>query len=219
MTPTHAVKAGRRYRYYVSRALTEGRKDNAGSVARVSASEIETLVSNALQSLEHVSSADHPSDVPLLIKQIVDQVVIAKGEVTIRLTDETAEATGQKMVTLPWSRKPTRVRREIIAPDRVDQRPIRSETRATLVLAISKGRSWLNELASGELPDADAIAEREGRSRRSVHMMLSLAFLAPDIVEAAVAGTLPRGIGVTRLTDLPSSWVMQREKLGLPARA
>ena len=34
-----------------------------------------------------------------------------------------------------------------------------------------------------------------------------------------VSVTLPRGIGVTRLTDLPSSWVMQREKLGLPARA
>ncbi|MDO8423327.1 MAG: recombinase family protein [Parvibaculum sp.] len=219
MTPSYSNKGGVRYRYYVSRALTEGRQKNAGSVARVSAPEIETLVSNALQSLEQVSSADQPSDAPLHIKQIVDRVIIAKGEITIRLTDEAAEAAGQQAIILPWSRKPTRIRREIIAPDRVDQRPIRSETRTTLVQAIAKGRLWLNELVSGELPDPDAIAKREGRSKRSVHMMLSLAFLAPDIVEAAVAGTLPRGIGVTRLTDLPSSWVMQREKLGLPARA
>ena len=164
-------------------------------------------------------STDQPSDAPFLIKQIVDQVVISEGEVTIMLTDQAADSAGQKTITLPWLRKPNRVRREIIAPDRVDQRPIRSETRATLVLAISKGRLWLNELASGELTDADAIAKREGRSKRSVHMMLSLAFLAPDIVEAAVSGTLPRGIGITRLTNLPSSWAKQREKLGLPARA
>jgi hypothetical protein len=39
----------------------------------------------------------------------------------------------------------------------------------------------------------------------SVNMMLSLAFVPPDIVEAAAAGRLPRGIGVTRLTDLPMS--------------
>jgi hypothetical protein len=46
-------------------------------------------------------------------------------------------------------------------------------------------------------------------------MMLSLAFLAPDIVKAAVKGTLPRGFGVSRLTELPSGWAEQRQALGL----
>jgi len=46
-------------------------------------------------------------------------------------------------------------------------------------------------------------------------MMMSLAFLAPDIIEAAVKGALPRRIGITRLTDLPPSWQKQREFLGL----
>jgi len=32
-------------------------------------------------------------------------------------------------------------------------------------------------------------------------MTISLAFLAPDLVKAAVEGRLPRGIGVTRLRD------------------
>ncbi len=49
-------------------------------------------------------------------------------------------------------------------------------------------------------------------------MMISLAFVAPDIIEAAAAGRLPRGIGVTRLVDLPLSWAKQKEALGLPAR-
>jgi hypothetical protein len=34
-------------------------------------------------------------------------------------------------------------------------------------------------------------------------MTISLAFLAPDLVRAAVEGRLPRGIGVERLRDAP----------------
>ena len=62
---------------------------------------------------------------------------------------------------------------------------------------------------------AEAIALREGRSKRSVHMMISLAFVAPDIIEAAAKGALPRGIGITRLMDLPPLWSDQRRQLGL----
>ena len=44
MSPTHANKRGVRYRYYVSHALLQKRKAEAGSVARVPAPEIEALV-------------------------------------------------------------------------------------------------------------------------------------------------------------------------------
>ena len=37
-------------------------------------------------------------------------------------------------------------------------------------------------------------------------MTLSLAFLAPDIVKAAIDGRLPRGFGLKRLIDLPMAW-------------
>ena len=84
--------------------------------------------------------------------------------------------------------------------------------------AIALGRKWLQDLVTGKTNDADAIAARDGRSTCSIHMMISLAFVAPDIIEAAAAGRLPRGIGVTRLIDLPLSWAKQKEALGLPAR-
>ena len=84
--------------------------------------------------------------------------------------------------------------------------------------AIALGRLWLQELISGDTRDMDTIAAREGRSTRSVQMLISLAFVSPDIVEASVAGRLPRGIGITRLADLPSSWAKQKEALGLPAK-
>ncbi len=93
-------------------------------------------------------------------------------------------------------------------------RPIRSDSRARLLQAIALGRSWLQELTNGKVKDTDAIAAREDRSKRSVHMMLSLAFVAPDIVEAAISGRLPRGIGISRLIDLAPNWSQQRALLG-----
>lgn len=44
---------------------------------------------------------------------------------------------------------------------------------------------------------------------RKVSMTMSLAFLAPRLVEAAVEGLLPRGIGVARLRDAPAEWGRQ----------
>jgi site-specific DNA recombinase len=49
MTPTHANKRGVRYRYYASHALLQNRPQEAGSVARVSAPEIEQTVAQAVR--------------------------------------------------------------------------------------------------------------------------------------------------------------------------
>jgi hypothetical protein len=42
------------------------------------------------------------------------------------------------------------------------------------------------------------IAAREGKSERSIRMTLSLAFIAPPLVVAAIEGRLPRGFGAKR---------------------
>jgi hypothetical protein len=47
-------------------------------------------------------------------------------------------------------------------------------------------------------------------------MTISLAFLAPNLVKAAIEGRLPYGMGVSRLTDLPAEWSRQHHVLGLP---
>jgi hypothetical protein len=83
------------------------------------------------------------------------------------------------------------------------------------VRAIALGRRWLDEIATGQVEGAAEIAAREHCSLRRVTMTLSLAFLAPDLVKAAVEGTLPRGIGLTRLADPSLAWAKQRANLGL----
>ncbi len=49
MSPTHANKRGVRYRYYVSHAILQNRRVEAGSIARVPAPEIETLVRDGVR--------------------------------------------------------------------------------------------------------------------------------------------------------------------------
>jgi site-specific DNA recombinase len=49
-------------------------------------------------------------------------------------------------------------------------------------------------------------------------MTISLAFLAPDLVKAAVEGRLPHGMGVVRLCDLPAEWSRQYQILGLTSQ-
>ena len=51
MTPSFAIKHGIHYRYYVSRATTEGRQGEAGTVTRVPAPDVERAVLDALAGL------------------------------------------------------------------------------------------------------------------------------------------------------------------------
>jgi site-specific DNA recombinase len=100
-------------------------------------------------------------------------------------------------------------------------RPMRAHARAILIEALRDAHRWLDELLSDSRLTLESIASREDKSERSIRMTLSLAFLAPEIVKAAVEGRLPRGFGLKRLVDLPMAWPDQWCALGLqtPARA
>jgi site-specific DNA recombinase len=63
-----------------------------------------------------------------------------------------------------------------------DRRPIRAETRATLVAVIARGRRWLDEMIAGTVTSVEQIAARDKCSIRQVNMTISLAFLAPELV-------------------------------------
>ena len=69
---------------------------------------------------------------------------------------------------------------------------MRANARAILVDALGDAHRWLDELLSEPLQTLESLALRECKTERSIRMTLSLAFLAPDIVKAAVEGRLPR---------------------------
>ena len=114
---------------------------------------------------------------------------------------------------------PSKRPREIILPagpsSHRDLRPIRAETRARLVMAIAKGRRWLDALMAGTATNVEQIASTENYTVRQINMTISLAFLAPNLVQAAVNGRLPRGVGIANLRDAPAEWSLQYARLGL----
>src|SRR3954471_21575932 len=88
-------------------------------------------------------------------------------------------------------------------------RPIRAETRARLVEGIANARLWVDELVSGKVKDTQAIAKRQRCSERSVRMTLNLAFLAPDIMQQVVDGSIADGLGISKLIEPNPSWSLQ----------
>ena len=114
------------------------------------------------------------------------------------------------------------MQRDVIAPAEAqwaDPRAMSSDTRSRLLSAIAVSHQWLNDLVAGRVERIDALAAREGRSSRSVSMLLSLAFLAPMLVKAIVDHQMPRGIGLARLVELPSEWSRQGRILGFQPKA
>jgi hypothetical protein len=153
----------------------------------------------------------------------VARVEVHPNQLVIHLAEaaDTQASKAHDIFQVPWQKTSSTRRREILLPAGMplqDARPIRSETRATLVAAIARGHRWLDELVTDAGASAETIAKREGCSARKVNMTISLAFVAPNLVKAAIEGRLPHGIGTTRLTDLPAEWSRQHQMLGLPAQ-
>jgi site-specific DNA recombinase len=216
MTPSHSRKGAARYGYYVSSTLIQGQPQSAGSVARVPAAKIEAVVLDALR--RHIGH-DAPIDNTELIATYVRRIEVRRTEIAISLLseDHASEDEQGTPLTVPWSKTPHRIHREVIAPEgasRIQVLPIRSDTRTKLVTAIARGQAWLSEIEAGTAT-IDGIASREACSKRHVNMTISLAFLAPSLIKAAVEGRLPHGIGVARLFDAPVGWSRQHQILGL----
>jgi DNA invertase Pin-like site-specific DNA recombinase len=219
MSPTHARKNGIKYRYYISAALVQGKADQAGAVSRISANDIEAIISDALR--KHLGAHADSEDAALVRAHVV-RVEVRSDRLIVDLIDVTSTDRKEKgrldRIEVPWRKMPTVRRREILVPESMESqivRPIRSENRALLVSSIARGRRWLDELITDSAANVEIIAAREGCSVRKVNMTITLSFLAPDLVKAAIEARLPHGMGVARLYDLPPEWSRQHRMLGL----
>jgi hypothetical protein len=229
MVPTHASKAGVRYRYYVSTPCLHGEAKTAsvGSVSRVPAADIEEIIvkflNERLAAKRDKSTAgavrlgDHDD-----LAQLVAGVVVQKDRLIVRFksdrADEGSDSPDDRLLTIPWQKPPSKKSRQILLPHNASRskvRPEQFERRARLISAIARGRRWLDDVVSGRVTKVTELCNREKCSVRQVNMTISLAFLAPNLVKAAVEGRLPRGLGIERLRDPPTEWSRQFEALGL----
>ncbi len=248
MGPSHAAKGGRRWRYYISRAILKGRKSDAGSITRVPAAQIEKQVFDAIQSViaskrsneglgalslvglsgrtigSHSRRVSHAKRYPVMRRCSTRSSESRSARRRSRSGSASPlPSIGQdRTLTIPWIPPSPYQRREIIQGEgepRSPIRPMRVRARAVFAESLRNAHRWLDELVMDPNQTIELIAARERKSERSIRMTLSLAFVAPPIVVAAIEGRLPRGFGAKRLMDLPMVWSHQWTALGLKVPA
>jgi len=105
-------------------------------------------------------------------------------------------------------------RKRIVAPDGSELAPT-SQPRpdSTLVKALARAWRWQRMLDEGVYATVSEIGDAENISKSYISRVLRLALLAPDIVEAIIAGHADPALMLETLErPLPASWVEQRAR-------
>ena len=264
MAPSHASKAGRRYRYYFSK-LARKKSPDADAGWRLPAPMIEDVVLNGIRSFlcdrlrlikrlnlsnaspAHLGStlkgaaqlADRiaesgPAEQRRILLQMLESIEVGGDRVGIVIRTDALRSmlsegapkqkdrkrTGQPEHTftldLPVSFRRRGVEMKLILTDDSIRSP---SPDPRLIATIAQGRRWFAEIRGGKANSLTELAERQGVDRTDIGRAISLAFLAPDIVEAIFDGRQPVELTAARLKrvrDLPVSWAEQRGVLGFP---
>lgn len=209
MSPTFSIgRNGRRYRYYVTAALQQGKRkpSDDGVVRRVPAALIEAVVTARLRLISGVDPTQPLSvlqrvtvepqalvlAIPVLLADAA-RATLVSGE---RIDDDQCDS-GDLSLRIPFTLAPRSADPAIAAADRPGPRPD-----ATLIRALRRAHSMLERDQHGQ-PTLTASPTSPHRRR-----LIRLAFLAPDIQAAILSGRQPRHLTLASLlaADIPIEW-------------
>lgn len=204
MTPTYSRKHGAQYRYYISHALLQSRRGEAGSVTRVSATELEETVVIALQQNEALSE-DETNVTPELLETAVEKITLRESDLKIELIDKSLGKKG--ILLVQWSKKSPVAPKGVIHTPAPTAERLSSETRDALLTAIARARKWITDIETGAVDSVAQIATREHSGERYVRLLLPLGFVSPDLIRSIVDGTVDSNLTVTGLAkQVPICW-------------
>lgn len=202
MSPSFSTKKGARYRFYVSSAILRGRKTDAGSVARVSATDMEQTLINALRQRLKIDKAMLDAEV---IGDYVERAELSNR--AIKITSPAARMRANEF-SIPWQpREPGSA--SVSEPNGTRQPD------AKLVQALVRAHVWLRELQSDRFDTVEALAASVNLHPKVVRQELRYAFLVPTITEAILNGDQPATLSLPRIPKtLPMAWSDQCQALG-----
>jgi site-specific DNA recombinase len=232
MSPSHANKNGVRYRYYVSQALLQGRGGEVGNVSRVSAPDVEQIVLEGLR--KHLEGLESAREEPAiedrqLVEHHIERIIIRNKTIEVLLRGDDLKSATEEMGTkdaekhdpgdpelvtlaLPWS-APASIAVKGILHEPKAPREMTPAARDTLLIAIAKARSWIDDLVSGKAASFAEIAEREGKVERHIRFLAPLAFVSPRLIEAIATGDAQANLTASTLAKgLSLSWIDQRSR-------
>jgi hypothetical protein len=235
MTPSHAVKQAKRYRYY----MTRERQPGTPAVWRVPAHDLEQLVIARLcRHLVEDREADHESSLGAhddagqhnaaqasalaegpeieradIIQAQVERIDVRRDcvELTLRPTGDGRKEVLTASAALIRSGRQTRLVPPGIQTSRVQAPDER------LIRLIANAHAARLAVAEADNRSIDAIAKEHGFTPHYFAQMARLGGLAPDIVTAILEGRQPANLTRTRLARtkaLPLDWNEQRHMFG-----
>jgi len=240
LSPSHAVKSGRRYRYYVSRDLIARSGNRTADTQRegwrLPAGEIERSVGDAVRRLfaDRAALAHAVREGGMAVERVpglLDAVTRWRGQVLdlverveldpeqlvigINLKSLTGD-TGMTVRHVVRSRLRRRGVEMRLVLEGAGHGAAAPKPDQALIKAVVRTHRWFDDLVSGRARSLGDIAKAEGVSDRYVSHLMPLAFLAPDIVAAILAGTQPVDLtaeALTKRTDLQLGWAEQKALL------
>lgn len=240
-SPSHTLRRGRRYRYYVS--PTRG----GLSPFRLPGAQLEGVVLSTI--LDHLETPEKAlgllkglpidslavtterlrvwadrlrsavaSEVRTALADIVARIVYADEELRITLRIGTligeaawAASSHDILARVQLRRRGSDMKLIVHPNGATPPAPDR-----TLIAALAKGCAWFEDLQTGAAASMAAIARREYVSTTQVSDLVELAFLAPDIKALILSGKQPCELTLAELKrryPLPLSWMEQRIQL------
>ncbi len=228
LTASHAVKDGKRYRYYVGTRTEQGRS----KPRRLPAHDLETAVVDELQrflgdrgqvaaALKSRSLKAHDLKEALwnakqlaiqigetvppreAVLKLVKQVCVSESEITVevQLAAVMSDGATPHGNAVHQFKIPVELMR--MAGETAVILPSaagqESVSDPTLIKAIARGVTWFEELATGRVDTVKAIAKRDGVTDRYISQMVELAFLSPQIVGKALGGSREVRVSTKRL--------------------
>lgn len=195
MGPTFSRKNGVRYRFYASTAL-RGRKHKAGSITRVSAPAIESLVETEIR---RRLKADEITSEELFAR--IEQVTVLEDRLRVKLS--ATSSANEHTIEILWLAKPKH-KAEVQHP------PSELKADPKLLKAIVRAHAWVTALSNGHHTTIEELATSVGYHPKIIRQGLRLAYLAPAITAGALEGE--SAILLKQVPKLlPLSWGEQKQ--------
>lgn len=119
---------------------------------------------------------------------------------------------GFATITIPFKVRKRGGRKLILTPDGLQtSTPSRARVDSALLKALSRGFRWKKLLEEGDYQTLEEIAKAENINPSYVSRLLRMTLLAPEIVEAILAGRQPPGLTMMKAMQ-PFELVWARQK-------